>query len=163
VGPPPWRPLLFGPERKGNWATLCPVPFVSSDPDAWMRPYYEAVSSREGFALLPIPIQFDTLVDAIPSKAAKPRETDDFRWQRAILGSLAHVVYPRPAQHEIELWRVVKDSRELRCIALYLPTGIDLRLMEDEDFRRTQLLRDGPAVQRLAQEWRMKLRERGWT
>jgi hypothetical protein len=37
-------------------ATLCAVPFVSSDPDAWMRPYYEAVASQEGFALLPIPI-----------------------------------------------------------------------------------------------------------
>jgi hypothetical protein len=35
---------------------LCAVPFVSSDPDAWMRPYYEAVASQEGFALLPIPI-----------------------------------------------------------------------------------------------------------
>jgi hypothetical protein len=34
-------------------ATLSAVPFVSSDPDAWMRPYYEAVASREGFALLP--------------------------------------------------------------------------------------------------------------
>src|SRR5829696_418921 len=48
--------------------------------------------------------------------------------QRAILGSLAHVVYPLPAQRDIELWRVTKDSRELRCIALYLPTGIELRL-----------------------------------
>jgi hypothetical protein len=139
----------------------------SSDRDAWMRPYYEAVASGEGFALLPIPIQFATLVDAIaqdhPLKAAKLREIDDPGWQRAILGSLAHVVYPRPAaQREIELWRVTKDSRELRCIALYLATGIDLRLMEGEDFRRTQLLRDGPAVQELADEWRLKLIERGW-
>jgi len=79
------------------------------------------------------------------------------------LGSLAHVVYPRPAQREIELWRVTKDSRELRCIALYRPTGIDLRLMEGADFRRAQLLRDGPAVQELAGEWRGKLREAGWS
>jgi hypothetical protein len=26
------------------------VRFVSSDPSAWMRPYYEEVASREGFA-----------------------------------------------------------------------------------------------------------------
>jgi hypothetical protein len=45
----------------------------------------------------------------------------------------------------------------------YLPTGIDLRLMEGEEFRRTQLLRDGPAVQELAEEWREKLLAAGWT
>jgi hypothetical protein len=98
-----------------------------------------------------------------PAKAAKLRDIDDLPSQRAILGSLAHIVYPRPAQREIELWRVTKDSRELRCVALYLPTGIDLRLIQGEEFRRTQLLRDGPAVQELAEEWRSKLRGSGWT
>jgi hypothetical protein len=106
------------------------VPFVSSDPDAWMRPYYEVIALQEGFALLPIPIQFAALVDAIaqdhPAKAAKLRDIDDLPWQRAIMGSLAHVVYPRPAQREIELWRVVKDSRELRCIARYLDLPVFL-------------------------------------
>jgi hypothetical protein len=57
----------------------------------------------------------------------------------------------------------VKASRELRCIARYLPTGIDVRLMEGEDFRRTQLLKDGPSVEARAEEWRMKLREKGWS
>jgi hypothetical protein len=47
----------------------------------------------------------------------------------------------RAVQREIELWRVVKDTRELRCISRYLPTGIDLRPLEGEDFRRPQLLR----------------------
>lgn len=129
-----------------------------------MRPYYEAVASQEGFARFAIPIQFAILVDAVaqdhPAKAAKLRDIDDVRWQRAILGSLAHIVYPRPAQREIELWRVTKNSRELRWIAVYLPTGIDLRLMQGEEFRRTQLLRDGAAAQELAKEWRLKLRER---
>jgi hypothetical protein len=45
----------------------------------------------------------------------------------------------------------------MRCIALYLPTGIDLRLMQRDEFRRTQLLRDGPALQELADEWRFKV------
>ena len=39
--------------------------FVSSDLNAWMRPYYEAAAAREGFALLPIPTQFAALLDAI--------------------------------------------------------------------------------------------------
>ena len=41
------------------------VSFISSDPLAWMGPYYEAVASREGFAQLAIPIQFAALVNAI--------------------------------------------------------------------------------------------------
>ena len=106
--------LVASGHQAHQCATLCAVPFVSSDPDAWMRPYFEAVASREGFALLPIPIQFAALVDAIaqdhPSKAVKLREIDDLPSQRAILGSLAHIVYPRPGQRVIELWRVVKDS-----------------------------------------------------
>jgi hypothetical protein len=64
---------------------------------------------------------------------------------------------------EVELWRVAKDGRELRCVAVYMTTGIDLRLMEGEDFRRTQLLRDGPAVEALAEQWQAKLRVAGWS
>jgi len=43
-----------------------------------------------------------------------------------------------------------------------MPTGIDLRLMEGEDFRRTQLLNDGPAVEAKAEKWRAKLLAAGW-
>ena len=143
------------------------MPFISSNPDAWMRLYYEAVAAREGFALLSIPIQFATLVDAIavdyPTKAATLRLIADLPSQRAFLGSLSNVVYRSPAAREVELWCVRKDSRELRCVAVYMPTGIDLRLMEGEDFRRTELLRDGPAVEARAQGWRGKLRGKGWT
>ena len=58
---------------------------------------------------------------------------------------------------------VHKDSRQLRFVAVYLPNGIDLPLMEGEDFRRTQLLTDEPAVQMKAEEWRSTLRGSGWT
>jgi hypothetical protein len=67
-----------------------------------------------------------------------------------------------PAAREVELWCVRKDSRELRCLAVYMPTGIDLRLIEGEDFRRTQPLKDGPSVEARAEEWRTKLLEKGW-
>jgi hypothetical protein len=66
--------------------------------------------------------------------------------QRAALQAFGHRVYDRPGERELELWRVAKDSRELRCIVVYMPNGIDLRLMAGEDFRRTQLLKDAPAV-----------------
>jgi len=99
-----------------------------------MRPYYEAVAAREGFAQLAIPIQFAAFVDAIavdyPAKAANLREIADLPSQRAMLLSFSNVVYSSPAQREVELWRVRKANRELRCLAVYLSTGIDLRLME---------------------------------
>ena len=76
--------------------------------------------------------------------------------------SLSNVVYRSPAVREVELWRVRKDSRELRCLAVYMPTGIDVLLMEGEDFRRTELLKDGPAVEARAADWHRKLREHGW-
>jgi hypothetical protein len=67
---------------------VVPIPFVSSDTHAWIRPYYEAVASRDGFAQLPIPIQFAALVDAIavdyPAKAAKLREIADLPSQRDV-------------------------------------------------------------------------------
>jgi hypothetical protein len=43
-----------------------------------------------------------------------------------------------------------------------MPTGIDLRLMQGEDFRRTELLREGPAVEIRAEEWRGRPLEKGW-
>ena len=44
----------------------------------------------------------------------------------------------------MELWRVAKDTRELRCVVRYMPSGLDLRLMLGDEFRTTQLHKDGP-------------------
>jgi hypothetical protein len=133
------------------------TPFVSSGPNAWMRPYYEEVASREGFARLAPSHQFALFLEAIardyPTKAAAMREFDSVA-QRATLAVFANVVYSSPPARELEFWRLAKDSCELRCVAVYLATGIDLRLMEGKDFRRTELLKDGPAVEARAEEWR---------
>jgi hypothetical protein len=61
-----------------------------------------------------------------------------------------------------ELWRVSKGNRELGCVAQYLASGIDLRLLEGDGFRRTQLCRDAPAVQVLSDERRSALLARDW-
>ena len=68
-----------------------------------------------------------------------------------------------PAVTELELWAVNKDKRTLRCVARYLPDGIDLRLMEAEAFRRTELHKDAGLAELKAAGWRKALEERGWS
>ena len=53
-------------------------------------------------------------------------------------------------------------GRELRCVARYLPSGIDLRLMQGQEFRRTELHGDADAATAKATEWKAALLERGW-
>lgn len=141
------------------------VRFISSDRTHGCVSINEELASLAGFALLAPSLQFGLLVEAVardyPTEAAKMREWDGLA-QRAALSVFSNVVYSSPAAREVELWRVTKDSRELRCLAVYMPTGIDLRLMEGEDFRRTELLKDGPAVEARAEEWRGKLGGKGW-
>lgn len=83
--------------------------------------------------------------------------------QLAMLKWLSDVVHEQPnPTNEIEQWRVRKTGRKLRCIAVYVPIGIDLRLMEGEDFRRTQLCKDAPDAWALTDKWRAALIEGGW-
>jgi hypothetical protein len=83
--------------------------------------------------------------------------------QMAMLKWLRDVTQEQPnPTNEIERWRVRKGERELRCVVLYLPTGIDVRLFEGADFRRTQLVRDAIESTAISDGWKRKLLERDW-
>jgi hypothetical protein len=69
----------------------------------------------------------------------------------------------QPLQREEPSWTVSKGDRTLRCVIVYLPSGADLRLLEDGEFRRTVLFRDGSELEKRQAEWRAALQERGWT
>jgi hypothetical protein len=96
-----------------------------------------------------------------PGEAAKLRGSTATT-QQALLGWLADVTRQKPAAREVELWRVRKGERELRCVAVYLPTGIDLRLLEGDGFRRTELVPDAPALHRRVADWKRRLHGSGW-
>lgn len=65
-----------------------------------------------------------------PTKAETRREWSPDA-HMAMLKWLSDVVHEQPnSTAEIELWRVRKGERELRCLAVYLPSGIDVRLFE---------------------------------
>ena len=51
----------------------------------------------------------------------------------------------------------------LRCVAVYLSIGVDLRLMEADDFRRTELIKQPEHVEARASEWKTALLERAWS
>jgi hypothetical protein len=141
------------------------VPF-SSDPHAWLRPIYAELRRDPAFALLAPAHQFNTLCKAAEetsaSKVALMREYN-VTTQAALLDHLASRYRYQPApQREVELWRVRKGDRELRCVAVYLPAGIDVRLIENDGFRRTVLVADARAVDALSQEWQAKLLRKDW-
>ena len=138
---------------------------LTSDPHAWLRPYFAALAQDHTFARLAPSIQFSTLCDALapehPAKAAQIREwspaaqTGTLRW-------LATVIKECPPVSEVVLWTVRKGERELRCVVRYLPTRLDLRLTKSDDFHRTELHRDADAANAKADEWKTALMERGW-
>jgi hypothetical protein len=49
----------------------------------------------------------------------------------------------------VELWR--KGEWKLCCVAHRLPTGIDVRSMEGDVFRRTQFCKIAPEIEKLSE------------
>ena len=130
-------------------------------------PVYAGLRADTRFGLLSPAHQFEALASAVdkesPTKGAAMREWSPDA-QMAMLKWLGDVTqeHPNPT-NQVELWRVRKGERELRCLAVYLSSGIDLRLFEGADFRRTQLVHDSPEVTALSDKWRTALVECGWT
>jgi hypothetical protein len=119
------------------------------------------------FGLLSSAHQFEALATEVekdsPMKGAVMREWSAAA-QEAMLKWLSDVTQERlNPTNRVELWRVCKVGRELTCVVMYLSTGVDVRLMEGNDFRRTKLVRDGPEAEALAKVWKTKLTENGWT
>lgn len=138
---------------------------LSSDPHAWIRPYFAALRKDPAFLYLSPSHQFAAVVAAIaddhPSHAATMRKWSPAA-QDGFLKWMRDVTDEEPPRLEYELWTVEKNGRTLRCVAVYVPTGIDLRLMEQGDFRRTQLAKDAPESEALSATWRQALIVQGW-
>jgi hypothetical protein len=105
------------------------------------------------------------LCDAVaaehPKEAAQMRDWSEAT-QEAAISWLAKVTAQVPPAREVELWRLMKGKRELRCLVRYVPAGLDLRLIQGDEFRRTELHRDAEAANAKATEWKAALTERGW-
>jgi hypothetical protein len=130
-----------------------------------MRPYYTEVALRAGFAHLSPAHQFAALIERIardqPERAAELGALNAAA-ARTIVSWLATLTGEKRAARETALWRVRKGTRELRCVAVAVATGIDLRLIEGDDFRRTALCADVAALTSGADDWLHRLVQRGW-
>jgi hypothetical protein len=138
---------------------------LTSDPHAWLRPYLAALKADPAFTTLATALRFEALRQMVevdhPDRARQMREWSPAA-QTGTLKWLETVTKEKPPVREVEMWVVTKDTRTLRCVARYLPIGIGLRLMQGEDFRRTEVHRDADAVNAKAAEWKAALLERGW-
>ena len=138
---------------------------LTSDPHLWLLPFYARLQTQPGFMQLASSHQFNQLVDAVTSD--HPLEAMDMRsWsagaQDALLRHLASSMEQPPSAVVSELWRLTKSNRTLRCVVHYLSSGLDLRLLEGDGFRRTQLCKTASEAETLSQGWRAALMERGW-
>jgi hypothetical protein len=142
-----------------------PSVLLTSDPHAWLRPYVATLKSDPVFSKLAPSMRFEALCQVVevdqPDRARQMREWSPAA-QTGTLKWLETVTKEKPMVNEVEMWRVTKGPRTLRCVARYLPIGIDLRLMEGDDFRRTEVHKDGDVAEIKAAEWRKKLEARGW-
>jgi hypothetical protein len=138
---------------------------LSSDPHTWLRPYFATLKADPAYHTLATPLRFKALCESVegdfPERANWMRQWSPAA-QEGTLKWLESVTEQKAAVTELELWTVKKGARTLRCVARYLPSGIDLRLLEGDDFRRTELHKDADLAELKATGWRQVLEERGW-
>ena len=53
----------------------------------------------------------------------------------ALIGHLSKAEQQRPGDLEVTIWAANKPERQLTCKAVYLPHGVDVRLLQDDDLR----------------------------
>jgi hypothetical protein len=137
---------------------------LSSDPHAWLRPFVAVLKADPAFTMLAPALRFEALCQVVevdhPDRARQMREWSPAA-QTGTLKWLETVTKEKPPVTEVGIWSATKGGRTLRCVARYLPIGIDVRLMEGDDFRRTEVHKDGDLAEIRATEWRRALEERG--
>jgi hypothetical protein len=139
---------------------------MTHDTHSWLRRYYARLQQHPAFSQLSPSHRFARLVDAVasdhPSEAAELRRAPPDA-QGSLLHWLTQPVEGCRAHERETLWTVRKGQRELHCVAVSLPTGVDVRLIEGGDFHRTHLLRDAAAAKVHAAGWLGALEARGWS
>lgn len=136
------------------------------DVEALLLPHWATLKRRTFFDRLAPELQAKALAEAL--EASHPAEAREVReWtpptRRTVLARLDNGLRDGPARPQRVLWTAHKgERREVRCVAVSMPFGTELRLMERGDLLRSELLREVYLVELKAEEWRLALVGAGW-
>lgn len=136
------------------------------DVEALLLPHWATLKRRTFFDRLAPELQANALADAL--EASHPAEAREVReWtpptRRTVLARLDSGLRAGPSRPQRVLWVAQKgERREVRCVAVVMPFGTELRLMEGADLLRSELLREPYLVDVTAGEWREALVAAGW-
>lgn len=106
-------------------------PFLVSDPNAWLRPYWADLHRQHSFfGNLAPELQAAALADALapdhPAKAAEIRAWNPVT-TRAMLAVLDQALAERHTAKETELWKSRTGVGELRCITETSRAAVNVR------------------------------------
>jgi hypothetical protein len=131
-----------------------------------LEPFSRELTSAGAFSQLSQQHQVVTLADAVtiehPTLAVALRTLTPVE-QSALLARLTRGLRARPSAEAKELRILTRNGRSVRCVAICVGTGIDLRLLDGDDFARTQLCADIGRAQVKADEWWRQLQSAGWS
>lgn len=118
---------------------------------------FNALASEQVASLLAEAIQAD-----YPNQAQEIREWTTATRQ-AMLGVLDDLAEAGDLSRHTTLWRASQLKRQAECAAVYLPQGIDVRLLIDGDADRTSLVANPWLAEEQAAVWLRGLLASDWT
>lgn len=139
---------------------------LSTSPHAWLSVYYATLRADPAFLRLAPSLQAAALADRVAAESPS-RATEIRQWNTATLNAMLAVLQAetdaRPLRRTTTLWRATKGSRTVECTAVYMPTGIDLRVIEDRTPWQTLLFRRSHGAEAQAGRWQQEMAVRGWS
>lgn len=128
-------------------------PFLSSDPDAWLRPHWADLHRQPSFANLAPELQAEQLAASL--EAAHPSKAREIRdWNRTKRMAMLAGLDQAPRSEGDGAVGMRKGAREVRCVAVCVSCGIDLRLLEHGEIRRTEPFTWAHVLQSRKRQWR---------
>lgn len=136
------------------------------DVEALLLPHWASLKRQTFFDRLAPELQVKALAEALDaSHPCEAREVRDWTppMRRTILARLDGHLRRGAVRPQRTLWTARKgERREVVCVAVVLPYGIELRLLEGDDMLRSELLRAEFLASAKADEWQQALVAAGW-